>query len=173
MEPSVSSKLAVEPSDSEGTAGANMATTKEYDDYINSKKWRRIRAEALDVHGHFCSRCLSTKQLHVHHKKYTNFGDEQIEDLQVLCKDCHMKLHRIIKSRQKRSQTKSHTAAQTTIWVKVHREEAFEIFKATGWNGIEAKYGNTKKKKLKSSAIFRPLVRDYIDDIRQNGMKNR
>jgi len=36
-----------------------------------------------------CEKCGSKKHLDIHHKKYTNNG----EDLKLLCRSCHMKEH--------------------------------------------------------------------------------
>jgi 5-methylcytosine-specific restriction endonuclease McrA len=35
--------------------------------------------------------------LHVHHKTYRNFGMEDMDDLEVLCKVCHQNEHRRLK----------------------------------------------------------------------------
>lgn len=32
-------------------------------------------------------------QLHVHHNTYVNYGEERLEDLIVLCRECHADFH--------------------------------------------------------------------------------
>ena len=65
---------------------------KEYKKYIKSKEWQEKRALKIEEVG-FCQKCGATENLHVHHLTYENFKNEKPEDLQVLCKDCHMKVH--------------------------------------------------------------------------------
>lgn len=60
-----------------------------YDLYINSNLWANKRQEALAHYGERCEECGSTYSLQIHHKTYVNFGDEDIDDLSVLCKSCH------------------------------------------------------------------------------------
>ena len=54
-----------------------------------------FRKRALKHYGNICNRCMSTKKLEVHHidEDRTN---NQIENLEVLCKKCH-KDHHIIR----------------------------------------------------------------------------
>ena len=65
-----------------------------YDDYIKSPQWRQIRAMMLNKYGK-CQLCSSTKNLEVHHNSYDHIGEEKehLEDLVVLCHDCHSKFH--------------------------------------------------------------------------------
>ena len=70
-----------------------MSINHKYDSYILSKEWKIKRKQALDFHGDFCSQCKSKKDLHVHHKTYANLGNEPMEDLVILCRDCHYVEH--------------------------------------------------------------------------------
>jgi hypothetical protein len=65
---------------------------EDYERYIKSKDWQCKRYQKLEEID-YCEECGSTKNLHVHHLTYDNFMDEPMEDLQVLCKECHMKVH--------------------------------------------------------------------------------
>ncbi len=63
-----------------------------YDEYINSAAWKRKRLARLEVSGYKCENCGISKfsaRLEVHHKSYDNFGHESIEELIVLCPECH------------------------------------------------------------------------------------
>jgi len=76
----------------------------EYKMHIQSEPWKNIRQMCLIRSGFMCEKCGKVgKQmggdttLHVHHKTYRNFGQEDLEDLEVLCKVCHQNQHRRIK----------------------------------------------------------------------------
>ena len=64
----------------------------EYKTYIKSAKWKKLREKIL-ADRKVCEKCGSSKDLHVHHLRYKNFGHETGEDLQVLCHECHCKVH--------------------------------------------------------------------------------
>jgi hypothetical protein len=65
--------------------------SKKYQDYINSFDWYLKRRKALERAGHKCERCHATEDvgLEVHHLTYERLGDENDEDLLVVCKPCH------------------------------------------------------------------------------------
>jgi 5-methylcytosine-specific restriction endonuclease McrA len=67
---------------------------KAYEQYIShSKVWKSKRKQAFKLYGRKCDTCGAKKNLHVHHKTYANLFNEKMEDLQILCEPCHMKLH--------------------------------------------------------------------------------
>jgi hypothetical protein len=62
--------------------------------YYLSSSWGRIRRQKLKEENNTCEICGSQEHLQVHHKTYLRFGgNEKMEDLQVLCEDCHQKKH--------------------------------------------------------------------------------
>lgn len=61
--------------------------------YMQSEEWKLKRASALTAAGHQCQQCGAQDRLHVHHLSYERFGNEQPEDLQVLCRLCHDAVH--------------------------------------------------------------------------------
>lgn len=64
----------------------------DYSAYIVSKKWAEKRAQKLAEAGYCCQRCGLSQysvDLQVHHLTYKNFGHEPMEDLQVVCPECH------------------------------------------------------------------------------------
>lgn len=67
----------------------------EYQEYLNSDHWKQIRLKALKRAGYKCQLCASNKELNVHHNTYKNKGHENLNDLVVLCRDCHKKFHNI------------------------------------------------------------------------------
>jgi 5-methylcytosine-specific restriction endonuclease McrA len=50
--------------------------------------WRRVRAAAL-VRDQGCRLCGTRDELEVHHRSYTRWGRERLEDLTTLCRGCH------------------------------------------------------------------------------------
>lgn len=64
-----------------------------YLDYLASPEWKVKRQEALECHGRLCNRCGSLNNLHVHHKTYKRLMNEEMRDLEILCKSCHFSHH--------------------------------------------------------------------------------
>lgn len=83
--------------------------SKEYNKYISSYSWRLIRKKVLEDRNHTCEKCglmPEAKLLHVHHKTYERLFNEELSDLELLCKNCHYKTHnnkKIKKSKAKNS----------------------------------------------------------------------
>ena len=68
---------------------------KEYAKYLASKAWKEKRLEKLKQ-SPTCEcegGCLAPTE-QVHHRHYNSLGNEQMDDLQALCKRCHHKKHR-------------------------------------------------------------------------------
>lgn len=65
-----------------------------YEEYLQSKHWKQIRAIMLNKFGK-CQVCGSIDNLEVHHNSYEHVGEEKnhLEDLVVLCHDCHSLFH--------------------------------------------------------------------------------
>ena len=61
--------------------------------YLRSATWRRKRAAALKRAGFRCQVCNGSKRLDVHHRTYARLGNELVDDLEVLCRDCHNERH--------------------------------------------------------------------------------
>lgn len=65
-----------------------------YREYMESAKWASFRASILKKRGTSCERCgLTTMRMHIHHLSYVRFGNEEDEDVIVLCVPCHQKRH--------------------------------------------------------------------------------
>jgi hypothetical protein len=67
----------------------------DYQDYLKSAHWQRLRRIALEKAKHRCQLCnVNNVQLDVHHRTYERLGCEYIEDLTVLCCTCHERHHK-------------------------------------------------------------------------------
>ena len=59
-----------------------------------NEKWEKIREEVFETKGRKCALCGSTINLHVHHIiPLCIGGEDDIENLMVLCEKCHEKRH--------------------------------------------------------------------------------
>jgi hypothetical protein len=64
-----------------------------YAAYLKSRHWQRLRAAKLAEVGERCESCGCRGVLHVHHVTYERLRQEELADLQVLCRDCHNDAH--------------------------------------------------------------------------------
>ena len=65
----------------------------EYEAYLASPEWGRMKKWAKSHYGNKCALCGSSDEIHVHHTNYKRLGREYPEDLSLLCKWCHAKHH--------------------------------------------------------------------------------
>jgi hypothetical protein len=67
-----------------------MKTYVNYYEYIHSAEWRKKSDSANRRAGYRCQICNSSdKILDAHHRTYERLGQEQPDDVTVLCRDCH------------------------------------------------------------------------------------
>src|SRR4051812_29396088 len=66
-----------------------------YRAYLKSPNWNVHKSAALARHGRKCQACGSRINLDVHHVTYQRFGDEDLDDLRVLCRAHHELVHAI------------------------------------------------------------------------------
>jgi len=71
----------------------NILKTMPYKEYLQTEHWKNIRKKVLAKARYKCQLCNNKNNLHVHHNTYENRGNERLEDLIVLCEDCHTKFH--------------------------------------------------------------------------------
>ena len=84
--------------------------------FLYSTAWARIKLDLFEIRGRACEICGKDKVIHVHHLTYDRYGgDEEPEDLIILCARCHMIEHGIIKfpkKKKKKRKKKRMTLAQ-------------------------------------------------------------
>lgn len=68
---------------------------RDYNKYIKSSSWLRIRDIVLFRDNGKCAVCGSTNNLHIHHKTYNNLFNEEkhLDELITLCRKCHDNIH--------------------------------------------------------------------------------
>ena len=66
----------------------------DYAVHLGSFYWQRIRYRKFIAVDWTCERCGDqTAELELHHRHYDTLGFEEIDDLEVLCGDCHRLEH--------------------------------------------------------------------------------
>lgn len=79
--------------------------------YLASPVWKAKRVEALSFYGCVCNRC-GDHGADVHHKTYERVGGrERMDDLEVLCRECHEAHHSVDKVAGKRRKRGIHRRA--------------------------------------------------------------
>lgn len=67
---------------------------RNYNSYMKSERWRKLRLKVLARDDYQCQRCGSAKNLRIHHLTYERVGHEALDDLITLCEACHSEIHR-------------------------------------------------------------------------------
>lgn len=74
-----------------------MADSKTYWEKLQDPRWQKLRLLAMEAAGWECTDCLATdKTLNVHHRIYRKNAEPweyALDELAVLCKDCHKGEH--------------------------------------------------------------------------------
>lgn len=104
---------------------------KEYVKYIGSYEWKLKRLALFKERGKQCERCGGANMLHVHHKTYERLFNELPQDLEILCKICHLKEHgKIPKSKKEKKEKKAitgkYTLEQKAALLKKKQTKTFE-----------------------------------------------
>jgi len=69
------------------------ARKNDYNKYINSESWKRLKSSALERANGKCQFCGKPAS-EIHHKKYPKvFSDDKLDNLVACCKKCHSLQH--------------------------------------------------------------------------------
>lgn len=68
-----------------------------YKNYLHSTHWKTTKFLLYSTKRR-CSLCRSKKNLNIHHKTYRRLGNENPNDLIVLCQECHYIYHKYAKA---------------------------------------------------------------------------
>jgi len=107
---------------------------EDYQAYITSPQWNRLRDAKIKSVGGVCERCRISKwsvRLEVHHLHYKTFKHESLKDLQVLCHECHtyadMERQTLADLEKKAHQLKSSLYIGFVEWMKRGNDHIGEI----------------------------------------------
>ncbi|MEO5358468.1 MAG: HNH endonuclease [Nitrospirae bacterium YQR-1] len=66
-----------------------------YNEYLESPEWKQLSKEAKKKADYKCERCSSAMNLEAHHTRYSNnWPNDNIENIVVLCDNCHEFIHK-------------------------------------------------------------------------------
>lgn len=74
----------------------NLNWYEDYQEYLKSDLWKSFREVVLKRAKNTCQKCKNQFHrgvLHVHHLHYKTLGNEGFEDVLLVCKPCHEKIH--------------------------------------------------------------------------------
>jgi hypothetical protein len=74
-------------------AAERRAWLASHDAYLQTDKWRSLRARVLRRDNGICQGCLVQNATQVHHLSYAHWRDELLFELTSLCDACHTKAH--------------------------------------------------------------------------------
>ena len=135
---------------------------EDYNKYIKSAKWKNKKKEVFKERGKECEQCGDQHYIHVHHLTYERLGDENLEDLQILCYQCHMSKHdkyfnkfvlnkKPTLKKQKNNKAKTHKKLKTNKLKKIattkkEKEIQLELCNKLRKKGITSINGNDLNK---------------------------
>lgn len=64
---------------------------------VNSRRWEKVRRQALDAAGYRCQDCGRAGRLECHHVQPVHLGGSlyDLDNVRPLCRDCHLKIHAV------------------------------------------------------------------------------
>jgi len=65
-----------------------------YNEFLLSDFWKNKREWILSCFDNECQICKSKEKLEVHHLNYISVGNEGMDDVTVLCRECHNGKHK-------------------------------------------------------------------------------
>lgn len=115
--------------------------------YLTTPVWKAKRHEALALYGCLCNRC-GEYGTDVHHKTYERVGGrELLEDLEILCRECHEAHHeceRFTGKHKERSRRGIHRRAIYDALTENHVKILLEEFPYIDDLWLELTYGDTE-----------------------------
>lgn len=141
--------------------------TDKYKGYLESDKWQLKRKEffryCFDAERYFCWLCGEKDQslFRVHHVHYRNVFKEKMEDLTLLCDDCHQIFHRFHPHAETKAPRKIAPAPADPIVIS--GKASLNAF--NGWRGADFSTGEEMVAAwvAHSNAKRRPSAQDYAD----------
>lgn len=102
-----------------------------YKEYLQSDKWRTFKNKLKRLRGNRCEVCQApNKILDGHHLTYIRLYNERLDDVQLLCRECHEKVH----NRSFKTGKPISNKIKTVIKVLFLKNKKVKIFKSIKTN---------------------------------------
>jgi len=148
---------------------------KEYQRYLASAEWAKIRIDIIHSRGGKCERCGGRGQ-QVHHLTYANLFCEEPEDLVLLCGRCHQDEHGLLdkKGKKKKKQPQANTKPYP-LWQRMVYKWGIAPEGTTDFRTIVLDLGIVDKKPQKKKHAMKALEKSVIEHLEQteNPWKSR
>lgn len=73
-------------------------TALTYKEYLLTTHWRNLKEKMYkSKYKYECYSCKCKTKLELHHKTYKRIGNERLNDMIWLCRDCHEATHKVNK----------------------------------------------------------------------------
>jgi hypothetical protein len=116
-------------------------TKEEYRQYLESPHWKNFRKKVYSLIKH-CGACGSKGQLNIHHISYSKLWKETLDDVVVLCGECHAHLHNSEKMGFPRER-----------WIKLHCRKIQEFRKKVRQDKRRNQFDNPLLESARRQAI--------------------
>ncbi len=113
-----------------------------YKDYLKSEHWINLRKrfynskkvkKMKEIHNKvLCEFCYGNENLNLHHRTYKRIGNERLDDLVVVCKECHYHIHQFYFNEMKIKNLYKATKIMRRI-KKKNMDIMYELFKKHGF----------------------------------------
>lgn len=102
-------------------------------EYLKSPAWKAFRMRALKHYGAICTRC-GEHGTDIDHKTYKNWGNEKLEDVQVLCRPCHIAKHDIERAASNPKKRGRRSLHKNGVWAYMTRAQKQKIMDEFGYD---------------------------------------
>jgi len=113
----------------------------------NQKLYTKLAYKIYNL-AKICTKCWSTKNVDIHHKDKNHNNNEE-NNLQILCHNCHLKLHL--------------TWNKHALWYKHTKEAIRKIWEASKWNTnmLWRKLSKETKEKIRIFNTWKKLSEEH------------
>ena len=100
---------------------------KKYHAYLKSLEWMVKREGLFTSRGKRCELCGAMKYIQVHHLTYDNIYNEPLEDLLLVCRDCHKGIHKHGLEKMRFNGKLTQQPHEPYDWIKVFNVRGYTV----------------------------------------------
>lgn len=134
------------------------------DTYLKSEEWRTLRDATIYRKRARCQLCGHvSKSNDVHHVVYRRIWDVRLNDLRVLCRNCHTWVHALLE-RYPRLSKLPKTLIWKTIQLHYTKQDRYldaDVPKNNTIDGLRTKFGISKAKLFRAGLICKKRMRAW------------